>query len=91
MRCWARWWSETARFPVGCADRSVSLTLQPWLADQGVVGGVIAVSGAGFVELVIRAGDEVGCAVIEDLVLAAPLGGAPGRRSARLGGGGTRR
>jgi len=50
----------------------LSLTAQPWLADH-VVGGVVLFPGAGFVELVIRAGDEVGCAVIEDLVLAAPL------------------
>lgn len=34
--------------------------------------------GAGFVELVIRAGDEVGCALIEELVLAAPLVMHPG-------------
>jgi len=30
--------------------------------------------GAGFVELVIRAADEVGAAVIDELVLAAPPG-----------------
>ena len=29
--------------------------------------------GAGFVELVIRAGDEVGCGVVDELNLAAPL------------------
>lgn len=34
--------------------------------------------GAGFVELVIRAGDEVGCAGVEELVLAAPLVLHPG-------------
>jgi 4-hydroxyphenylalkanoate synthase len=50
----------------------LSLQAQPWLADH-VVGGVVLFPGAGFVELVIRAGDEVGCAVIEELVLAAPL------------------
>jgi 4-hydroxyphenylalkanoate synthase len=50
----------------------LSLAAQPWLADH-VVGGVVLFPGAGFVELVIRAGDEVGCAVIEELVLAAPL------------------
>jgi polyketide synthase 1/15 len=50
----------------------LSLATQPWLVDH-VVGGVVLFPGAGFVELVIRAGDEVGCAVIEDLVLAAPL------------------
>ncbi len=50
----------------------LSLAGQPWLVDH-VVGGVVLFPGAGFVELVIRAGDEVGCAVIEELVLAAPL------------------
>ncbi len=50
----------------------LSLADQPWLADH-VVGGVVLFPGTGFVELVIRAGDEVGCAVIEELVLAAPL------------------
>ena len=29
--------------------------------------------GAGFVELALRAGDEVGCAVVEELTLSAPL------------------
>ena len=55
----------------------LSLVDQPWLADH-VVGGVVLFPGAGFVELVIRAGDEVGCAVIEELVLAAPLVMHPG-------------
>jgi polyketide synthase 12 len=45
---------------------------QPWLADH-VVGGVMVFPGAGFVELVIRAGDEVGCGVVDELMLAAPL------------------
>ncbi|ORV57100.1 type I polyketide synthase [Mycobacterium fragae] len=45
---------------------------QDWLADHAV-GGVVLFPGAGFVELVIRAGDEVGCGVIEELMLAAPL------------------
>ena len=50
----------------------LSLAAQPWLADH-LVGGVVLFPGAGFVELVIRAGDEVACEVIEELVLAAPL------------------
>ncbi|WP_113965224.1 acyltransferase domain-containing protein, partial [Mycobacterium shimoidei] len=45
---------------------------QPWLADHAV-GGVVLFPGAGFVELVIRAGDEVGCGVVEELMLSAPL------------------
>ncbi|SOJ55731.1 Phenolphthiocerol synthesis polyketide synthase type I Pks15/1 [Mycobacterium simulans] len=43
-----------------------------WLADHAV-GGVVILPGAGFVELAIRAGDEVGCGVVEELTLAAPL------------------
>ena len=68
----------------------LSLAAQPWLADH-VVGGVVLFPGAGFVELVIRAGDEVGCAVIEELVLAAPLVMHAGRAVAGAGGGRGRR
>ncbi|ORB82751.1 polyketide synthase [Mycobacterium kansasii] len=50
----------------------LSLRAQGWLADHAV-GGVVIFPGAGFVELAIRAGDEVGCAVVEELTLAAPL------------------
>ncbi len=50
----------------------LSLSAQPWLADHAV-GGVVLFPGTGFVELAIRAGDEVGCGVIEELTLAAPL------------------
>lgn len=45
---------------------------QGWLADHAV-GGVAIFPGAGFVELAIRAGDEVGCGVVQELTLAAPL------------------
>src|SRR4051794_19852779 len=40
----------------------LSLGAQPWLADHGVAG-VVVFPGAGFVELAVRAGDEVGCGV----------------------------
>ncbi len=50
----------------------LSAASQTWLADHAV-GGVVIFPGAGFVELAIRAGDEVGCAVIDELMLAAPL------------------
>ncbi|WP_371935045.1 SDR family NAD(P)-dependent oxidoreductase, partial [Mycobacterium sp. TY813] len=50
----------------------LSLAAQPWLADHAVAG-VVLFAGAGFVELAIRAGDEVGCAVVQELTLAAPL------------------
>ncbi|MBV8861940.1 MAG: acyltransferase domain-containing protein, partial [Mycobacterium sp.] len=45
---------------------------QPWLADHAV-GGMVVFPGAGFVDLAIRAGDEVGCTVVDELMLAAPL------------------
>ncbi|MEB3905291.1 type I polyketide synthase, partial [Mycobacterium ulcerans] len=50
----------------------LSLAAQGWLADHAV-GGVVIFPGAGFVELAIRAGDEVGCRVVDELTLAAPL------------------
>jgi mycoketide-CoA synthase len=50
----------------------LSAASQPWLAHHAV-GGVVVFPGAGFVELAIRAGDEVGCSVVDELMLAAPL------------------
>ncbi|MER6344741.1 SDR family NAD(P)-dependent oxidoreductase [Streptomyces sp. NPDC001595] len=50
----------------------LSVRTQPWLADH-VVGGTILVPGAALVELVVRAGDEVGTSVVEELVIEAPL------------------
>jgi mycoketide-CoA synthase len=50
----------------------LSAASQAWLADH-TVGGVVVFPGAGFVELAIRAGDEVGCSVVDELMLAAPL------------------
>ena len=50
----------------------LSLGSYPWLADH-VAAGVVVLPGAALVELVVRAGDEVGCGSIEELVLEAPL------------------
>ncbi|WP_218007668.1 polyketide synthase dehydratase domain-containing protein, partial [Nocardia vinacea] len=50
----------------------LSLQTHPWLADYAV-GGVVLLPGTGLVELVIRAGDEVGCGAIRELTLLAPL------------------
>jgi acyl transferase domain-containing protein len=50
----------------------LSMVAQPWLTDHAVAG-VVLFPGAGFVELVLRAGDEVGCTVVEELTLSAPL------------------
>ncbi|MGA8544048.1 MAG: acyltransferase domain-containing protein, partial [Mycobacterium sp.] len=43
-----------------------------WLADHAV-DGVVVFPGTGFVELAIRAGDEVGCAAVDELTLQSPL------------------
>ncbi|KAA1243144.1 acyltransferase domain-containing protein, partial [Mycobacterium simiae] len=50
----------------------LSTAAQPWLADHAV-SGVVLFPGAGFVELAVRAGDAVGCGVVEELTLSAPL------------------
>ncbi|WP_158839873.1 type I polyketide synthase [Saccharothrix deserti] len=50
----------------------LSTATQPWLADH-VVHGEIVFPGAGFVELACRAGDEVGCPALRELVLHEPL------------------
>ncbi|MGW0916916.1 SDR family NAD(P)-dependent oxidoreductase, partial [Streptomyces sp. NPDC002784] len=60
------------------ADGGVVLTgrlstrTHPWLADHAVAGTVL-LPGTGFVELAIRAGDEVGCGHLGELTLHAPL------------------
>ncbi|HWO61499.1 MAG TPA: SDR family NAD(P)-dependent oxidoreductase, partial [Umezawaea sp.] len=50
----------------------LSLRELPWLADH-VVNGLILLPGTAFVELAIRAGDEVGCDLVEELTVEAPL------------------
>ncbi len=50
----------------------VSIGSPPWLADHAVAGTALF-PGTGFVELAVRAGDEVGCAHLRELTLQAPL------------------
>ncbi|SBT43804.1 Acyl transferase domain-containing protein [Micromonospora auratinigra] len=50
----------------------LSRTTQPWLADHAVLGTVL-VPGTGLVELALRAGDQVGCPVVDELTIGAPL------------------
>ncbi|MFW6693104.1 type I polyketide synthase [Streptomyces sp. MAR4 CNX-425] len=63
---------------VETADGSVVLTgrlsvqTMPWLADHAV-SGVVLLPGTGFVELAVRAGDEVGCDRIDELTFEVPL------------------
>ncbi|MFI9815518.1 type I polyketide synthase [Saccharothrix variisporea] len=50
----------------------LSVGTHPWLADHAV-GGQVLVPGTAFVELAVRAGDEVGLGKVEELTLTAPL------------------
>ncbi|MFF2194946.1 SDR family NAD(P)-dependent oxidoreductase, partial [Streptomyces sp. NPDC058157] len=50
----------------------LSVDSHPWLGDHAVVGTVIF-PGTAFVELAVRAGDQVGCGRVEELTLQAPL------------------
>ncbi|HEX5541892.1 MAG TPA: SDR family NAD(P)-dependent oxidoreductase, partial [Micromonospora sp.] len=50
----------------------VSLQSHPWLADH-VISGVALLPGTAFVELATRAGDQVGCPLLAELVLETPL------------------
>ncbi|GAB2724945.1 SDR family NAD(P)-dependent oxidoreductase [Kitasatospora kifunensis] len=50
----------------------LSLAAQPWLAESAVDGAVVF-PATGLLELVIRAGDQVGCDRVAELTLAAPL------------------
>ncbi|BCB74408.1 hypothetical protein Pflav_008180 [Phytohabitans flavus] len=50
----------------------LSVKTHPWLADHAV-SGAIFLPGTAFVELAVRAGDEVGANLLDDLTLNAPL------------------
>ncbi|MGW0212311.1 type I polyketide synthase, partial [Streptomyces sp. NPDC003233] len=50
----------------------LSVETQPWLADHAVMGAVL-LPGTAFVELALRAGEQVGCELVEELTLEAPL------------------
>ncbi|MEV0531645.1 type I polyketide synthase [Kitasatospora sp. NPDC050463] len=50
----------------------LSLRTHPWLADH-VVGGVALLPAGALVELAVRAGDELGCGTLDELVVKAPL------------------
>ncbi|MFD0270375.1 SDR family NAD(P)-dependent oxidoreductase, partial [Streptomyces sp. NPDC127106] len=54
----------------------LSLDTHPWLADHAVMGTVL-LPGTAFVELAVRAGDQAGCDLLEELTLEAPLVLAP--------------
>ncbi|MEV6172004.1 type I polyketide synthase [Streptomyces sp. NPDC051954] len=50
----------------------LSLQSHPWLAGHAI-GGVVIVPGTVYVDLAVRAGDEFGYGVLEELVIEAPL------------------
>ncbi|MFG6202647.1 SDR family NAD(P)-dependent oxidoreductase, partial [Nonomuraea sp. JJY05] len=50
----------------------ISVAAHPWLADHAV-GEKVVFPGTGFVELVVRGADEVGCSVVEELTIETPL------------------
>ncbi|MEY9835568.1 type I polyketide synthase [Streptacidiphilus sp. EB103A] len=50
----------------------LSVQAQPWLTDRRV-GGSLLLPDSAFVELVVRAGDEVGCDLLETLAVETPL------------------
>ncbi|MFI6134246.1 type I polyketide synthase, partial [Micromonospora sp. NPDC051141] len=50
----------------------LSLSGQPWLAGYLVLGSVL-LAGTAFVELVMYAGDQIGCGLVQELTLQTPL------------------
>ncbi|WP_249714859.1 acyltransferase domain-containing protein, partial [Rhizomonospora bruguierae] len=50
----------------------VSAASQPWIVDHNILGSVL-LPGAAFVELALYAGAQVGCDLVEELALQAPL------------------
>ncbi|MFI9383508.1 type I polyketide synthase [Kutzneria sp. NPDC052558] len=50
----------------------LSLRAQPWLAYHAIIGTVLF-PGTGFLDLTMRAGDHVGCDLVEELVIGEPL------------------
>jgi acyl transferase domain-containing protein len=64
-------------FAVPDTDRTVfsgrlSLATHPWLADH-VIAGAVLVPATAFVEMAVRAGDEVGGGTLDELVILTPL------------------
>ncbi|MCX5010952.1 SDR family NAD(P)-dependent oxidoreductase [Streptomyces sp. NBC_00555] len=50
----------------------LSASTHAWITDHEVLGSVL-LPGTGFVELAVRAGTHVGCGLLEELTLQAPL------------------
>ncbi|MET9685558.1 SDR family NAD(P)-dependent oxidoreductase, partial [Streptomyces coeruleorubidus] len=74
-------------FPVPGTERTVltgrlSLATHPWLADH-VVAGRVVVPATVFVEMALRAGEEVGCDAVDELLVLSPLA-LPGPAGVRV-------
>ena len=69
-RCSAR--RSSSSTATRCLTGRLSLRTHPWLADHSMPAGSCC-PGTAFVELALRAGDEVGCDRVEELTLHAPL------------------
>ncbi|NKY88125.1 type I polyketide synthase [Nocardia veterana] len=63
---------ETPAFGGVVLTGRLSLASHPWLADHRVFGHAV-LPGAGFAELVLRASDETGGALVRDMTIQAPL------------------
>jgi acyl transferase domain-containing protein/acyl carrier protein len=50
----------------------LSAQVHPWLADHAVMGGVL-LPGTAFLELALYAGGQVGCELVRELTIEAPL------------------
>jgi acyl transferase domain-containing protein/acyl carrier protein len=50
----------------------LSAETQPWVTDHDILGNIL-LPGTAFVDMAIRAGAHVGCPVVEELTLQAPL------------------
>ncbi|WP_159047050.1 type I polyketide synthase, partial [Streptomyces pactum] len=50
----------------------ISMQVHPWLLDHKV-GGTVVMPGTGYLEMAVRAADQVGCARVEELVLATAM------------------
>ncbi|MFB9352659.1 SDR family NAD(P)-dependent oxidoreductase, partial [Streptomyces heliomycini] len=50
----------------------ISMQVHPWLLDHKV-GGTVVLPGTGYLEMAVRAADQVGCGRVQELVLSTPM------------------
>ncbi len=61
----------------------ISIVEEPWIVDHTAAGAVV-VPGTTFVDIALRAGAQVGCELLQDLVHEVPLVLSPERPAARF-------